>query len=71
MRSISLAGKDCRLSPAFEPENSGEGLPSTRIRTLLSPRSETMPSGSTSTDGIAPSTSLKVPKVAWTSVVRL
>src|ERR1700730_15285555 len=71
IRSISLAGIDCRLSPAAEPENRVDGLPSIRIKTLLSPRSETLPSGSTSTDGIALSTSLTVPKVACTSSVTL
>src|ERR1700674_1217559 len=71
IRSISLAGMDCRLSPAAEPENWVDGLPSIRIKTLLSPRSETLPSGSTSTDGIALSTSLTVPKGACTSSVTL
>src|SRR5258706_10477002 len=41
------------------------------MRILLSPRSETLPSGLTSTDGIALSTSLTVPKVDCTSVAIL
>src|ERR1700730_15866107 len=71
IRSISLAGIDCRLSPAAEPENWVDGLPSIRMRTLLSPRNETLPSGATSTDGTAMSTALSLPKAACTSAVTL
>ena len=71
MRSMSRAGMDCRFSPAFEPDSSAEGFPSMRMRTLLSPRSETMPSGSTSTEGIALKTSPTEPKLACTSFAML
>jgi hypothetical protein len=71
MRSMSLAEIDCRLSPAADPWNWVEGLPSIRMSTLVSPRNDTMPSGSTSTEGMVLRMSLRLPKVACASSVTL
>ena len=68
-RSIEfLAGNACSAWAAVAPLNSAEGLPSTMMVTLLSPRSETFPCTSTSTEGMFFSASLIDPVVAARSL---
>jgi hypothetical protein len=68
--AFDVLGRDrLQIIPAAVPDNCVDGLPSMRINTLVSPRSETMPSGSTSTDGITLKISLRLPKVLCTSDV--
>ena len=66
-RSTESAGSDCSAWAALWPRTSALGLPSTRMVTLVSPRSETLPCTSTSTDGMFFSASLIVPVVVCRS----
>ena len=67
-RSMESAGRACRAWPAAAPLNWPEGLPSSRIVTLESPRSDTLPCGSTSTEGMLRSASLIEPVVVARSL---
>jgi len=67
--SMSSAGMACSAGPRLSPCSMAEGLPSTRIWTLVLPRSETVPSGSTDTDGTLPSASAALPLELLTSLL--
>ena len=58
---MSSADMAFSVAPRLSPVIMADGLPSTRICTLVLPRSETVPSGSTATDGTLFSASDAVP----------
>ncbi|PMQ08269.1 hypothetical protein JaAD80_27335 [Janthinobacterium sp. AD80] len=56
-----------KVAPRESPCSMADGLPSMRICTLLLPRKDTLPSGSTATEGTLLSASAAVPFVLPTS----